>query len=75
LSSWRAVLLARLDSRSARFSFSVGPLKITMPLPTGMAKPRARLLVAGTTPAVAVAAGRASLEIPSILDHEVVLLS
>jgi hypothetical protein len=53
----------------------VGPFKITMPLPTGVAKPRARLLVAGTTPAVAVSAGSASLEIPSILDHEVVLLS
>jgi hypothetical protein len=32
-------------------------------------------VVAGTTPAVAVSAGSASLEIPSILDHEVVLLS
>lgn len=52
----------------------VGPFKITMPLPTGVAKPRARLLVAGTTPAVGAPAGSASLEIPSILDHEVVVL-
>ena len=53
----------------------VGPFKITMPLPTGVAKPRARLLVAGTAPAVTVSSGTASLEIPSILDHEVVVLA
>ena len=52
----------------------VGPFRVTMPIPKGGATPRARLLVAGTTPAVSVAAGRASLEIASILDHEVVVL-
>jgi hypothetical protein len=52
----------------------VGPFRITMPLPSGVARPRARLLVAGTTPSVTVSAGTASLEIPSILDHEVVVL-
>ena len=43
----------------------VGPFKITMPLPTGRAKPRARLLVAGTTPAVAVS-GRQCLARDSV---------
>ena len=52
----------------------VGPFKITMPVPAGQTKPRARLLVAGGTPAVEVAGGRASLEIASILDHEVIVL-
>jgi hypothetical protein len=52
----------------------VGPFKITLPVPSGQSKPRARLLVSGSTPAVEVAGGRASLEIASILDHEVVVL-
>ncbi len=52
----------------------VGPFRITMPLPTRVAKPQARLLVAETTPRVAVSGGKASLEISSILDHEVVVL-
>jgi hypothetical protein len=52
----------------------VGPFKITMPLPTRVTKPRARLLLAGTAPAVTVSSGSASLEIPSVLDHEVVVL-
>jgi len=52
----------------------VGPFKITMPLPTRVAKPQARLLVAETTRPVAVSGSRASLEIASILDHEVVVL-
>jgi hypothetical protein len=52
----------------------VGPFRVTMPIPKERATPRIRLLVAGTTPAVSVADGRASLEIASILDHEVVVL-
>ena len=52
----------------------VGPFRVTMPIPKGRATARARLLVAGTTPAVSVTDGRASLEIASILDHEVVVL-
>jgi len=52
----------------------VGPFKITMPIPPGKTITRARLLVSGTAPAVSVAAGRASIEIASILDHEVVVL-
>ena len=52
----------------------VGPFRITMPLPTRVAKPRARLLVAETTRPVAVSGSSGSLEISSILDHEVVVL-
>jgi hypothetical protein len=52
----------------------VGPFRVTMPLPRARATPRARLLVAGTTAAVSVVDGRASLDIASILDHEVIVL-
>lgn len=52
----------------------VGPFKIALPVPPAQSKPRARLLVAGGSPAVEIASGRASLEIASILDHEVVVL-
>jgi hypothetical protein len=52
----------------------VGPFRITMPIPSGTTTPRARLLVSGTAPAVTVAAGHASLEVASILDHELVVL-
>ena len=52
----------------------VGPFKITLPIPAGAAKPRARLLVAGGAAALEIAGGRASFEVASILDHEVVVL-
>ena len=52
----------------------VGPFRITMPLPPRVANPRARLLVAETTRPVGVSGGKASLDISSILDHEVVVL-
>src|SRR4051812_46218370 len=52
----------------------VGPFKITMPVPRDKNTPRARLLVAGHAAAVTVAGANASLEIASILDHEVVVL-
>jgi hypothetical protein len=52
----------------------VGPFKVTMPLPRDTNKARARLLVAGNTAAVTSAGTHASLEIASILDHEVVVL-
>jgi hypothetical protein len=45
-----------------------------MPLPTRVTNPRARLLVAETTRPVTVSGSTASLEIASILDHEVVVL-
>jgi putative glycosyl hydrolase-like family 6 (GHL6) protein len=52
----------------------VGPFKVTMPLPRDRTNARARLLVAASTPAVTIAGANASLEIASILDHEVVVL-
>ena len=52
----------------------VGPFKISMPVPANEGRLRARFLVAGTTHAVTVAGGRATFEVPSILDHEVVVL-
>jgi len=52
----------------------VGPFKVTLPLPGDRTNVRARLLVAGTTPAVTSAGTNASLEVASILDHEVVVL-
>lgn len=52
----------------------VGPFKVTLPAPARVAKPRARLLVAGTERPVALSGGAATLEIDAILDHEVVVL-
>jgi hypothetical protein len=52
----------------------VGPFKVTMPVPARVTKPRARLLVSGSSPALTVAGGTASFEITAILDHEVVVL-
>ena len=47
---------------------------MTIPVPARQTKPRARLLVSGAAPSVTVAGSQASLEIASILDHEVVVL-
>jgi hypothetical protein len=52
----------------------VGPFRVTLPVPPGVARPRARLLVAGTTASITLSAGTASLDISAILDHEVVVL-
>ena len=41
-----------------------------MPVPARVTKPRARLLVSGSAPAVTVAGGTASFEVAAILDHE-----
>lgn len=51
----------------------VGPFKVTARLPHGLTKPRARLLVSGGERPVSVAAGSATIEIESILDHEVIV--
>jgi hypothetical protein len=48
--------------------------KVTVPLPTPAARPPAKLIVAGTQPPVSVAGGKATLEVASILDHELVVL-
>ena len=52
----------------------VGPFKVIVRLPTGAAKPRGSLLVAGGQLAIARTDGTATFEIASILDHEVVVL-
>jgi hypothetical protein len=52
----------------------VGPFKVTVQLPAQVARPRARLLVAGAQAPVTVAGGKATLEVASILDHELVVL-
>jgi hypothetical protein len=52
----------------------VGPFTVRMRLPTQLSRPHARLLVANATPPVRVSGGAASIELESILDHEVVVL-
>jgi hypothetical protein len=52
----------------------VGPFKVIVRLSTGVAKPRGSLLVAGGRPAIAFSNGKATFEVASILDHEVVVL-
>ncbi len=52
----------------------VGPFKVIVRLSTGVANPRGSLLVAGGQPAIAFTAGKATFDIASILDHEVVVL-
>jgi hypothetical protein len=52
----------------------VGPFKVKIKLPQGAGASSARLLVAGDNRRVRVNQGVASLEITSILDHEVVVL-
>ncbi|MEP6538921.1 MAG: alpha-amylase family protein [Bryobacteraceae bacterium] len=52
----------------------VGPIKVKIKLPQGAGARTARLLVAGNTRPVSVNQGFASLEITSILDHEVVVV-
>jgi len=53
----------------------VGPFKVAVRLPASMSRARARLLVANTSPAVAVQNGRATFAVDGILDHEVVVIS
>ena len=52
----------------------VGPFKVTVQLPARVARPRAKLMVAGGQPSVTVASGKATLEVASILDHELLVL-
>jgi hypothetical protein len=51
----------------------VGPFKVSVSLPRGVARARARFLVAGGERSVAMAGGTAIINIDSILDHEVVV--
>ena len=52
----------------------VGPIKVKIKLAEGVSGRTARLLVAGGSRRVSVNQGIASIEIASILDHEVVVL-
>jgi len=52
----------------------VGPLTVKLRLPPGMRQPTARLLVSEAARPVAVQDGMAVIEIPSILDHELLVL-
>jgi len=61
-------------ARAARRADSRGTVPRDNADSEGAGNTSARLLVAGTTPAVSVADGRTSLEIASIVDHEVVVL-
>lgn len=51
----------------------IGPVKVHIRA-TGQVNPSAQLLVSKGTRPVALSAGIASFEVPSILDHEVVVL-
>jgi hypothetical protein len=52
----------------------VGPLKVGLRLPQGVKGSRARLLVAGTAVPVKAEGGKATFEVRSVLDHEVVVI-
>jgi Hypothetical glycosyl hydrolase 6 len=52
----------------------VGPFKVKVRLRQAVAKPRARLLVAGVQRPVTVEAGMAVFDVESILDHEVAVI-
>jgi hypothetical protein len=53
----------------------VGPFKVRVRLPEQVSRPVARLLVSGAETPVVVAEDQAVVDIASILDHEVVVLS
>lgn len=52
----------------------VGPFTVKLRLPEGMRQASARLLVSGATQRVAVQGESAVIEVPSILDHEVLVV-
>lgn len=52
----------------------VGPIRVKVKLPAGVAGRGARLLVRGGKAAVTVKGGSASFELASILDHEVIVV-
>lgn len=53
----------------------VGPLEVKVRMPQGFKPRSARLLVSGTTAPATIAAGWATLTIPTLTDHEVAVLS
>lgn len=52
----------------------IGPLQVQVKLPSDVKGRSAQLLVAGRPAAVAVKDGWATVEVKSILDHEVVVI-
>ena len=71
--------LVNLTSEAARRAplhelIKVGPLTVKLRLLEGMRQPTARLLVSQTTRPVTVQAGMAIVDIPSILDHELLIM-
>lgn len=52
----------------------VGPLRVRLQVPAGSAAGAARLLVAGGEVAVVTRDGWAAVAVPSIADHEVVII-
>ena len=52
----------------------VGPVKVTVSLPGTAGGRQARLLVSNATRPVAVSQGKATVEVGSILDHEVIVI-
>ena len=53
----------------------VGPLRVRVNLPSGMRPGSARFLVSATIRPIAANQGMVAFEVPSILDHEVVVIS
>jgi len=54
---------------------AIGPLRVRIKLPADVAGRSARLLVADATAALSVEDGWASVELPTVVDHEVVVLT
>jgi hypothetical protein len=52
----------------------IGPLQVRVRVPAGMSVKSIKTLVSGKLPTMTIDSGIASFEIPSILDHEVVVL-
>src|SRR5262249_32041211 len=53
----------------------IGPLRVDVQLSYGVAGQRGRLLVAEDAAATAVSDGWVSIEVPRVLDHEVVVIT
>jgi hypothetical protein len=54
---------------------SIGPFKLTVKLPAGVSGKKGHSLVSGTPMAVDVTGGSATVDIKSIRDHEVIVIS
>jgi hypothetical protein len=52
----------------------VGPFKVSVRVPEGLAPRTCRLLVAGSQKPVRIASGMATFEVESVLDHEVIVI-